>query len=568
MTLLHGLAHGFRWGAWLALPLSAQSAQKLATKEVVPPSIGGAWGPSLALPISSNGELVHAIYLPPHSVLPNPYEGHVLLVTNQYPNCNAPLDPTDHSRLLVWDPATSGSIEIELDVPNGQDDSLWCSGHALAPSGDVWFFGGTDFTQTCYTGSTGVYRWDPNGVTAAGSLHPLGARWYPSILELGTSAGDLLIFGHTSQPIGPQATHQLLSIATGDVSQLFDNNEVDADHQPTGQSIAFMGYSWAHWTVGGEVFVAGPVDDRKYMGVRLPGGAFGWQSVAPSAIKRIDGNSVHLLDWMPQGRRERIYIVGGMTELMGPGAMSGSADWFATATMESIETPVSSAHTTWKSAPSMRHNRRHATALPLPDGSFLVVGGVGWEGPPDTSGREVPRLRPERFDPVTGTWTRMNAQRDSRNYHSTAFLLADGRVVSAGGIDSDHTLEIFSPPYLFLGPRPVITSLPGTLAWCASAPPGCATFLMQVQLGDSGDALTAVRLLRPASVTHGIDCNQRAVELPIIIQDIPDPEGAPLLRDLYVQLPESPSVAPPGWYLAFAVSAAGIPSAGQFVRVQ
>jgi hypothetical protein len=46
-----------------------------------------------------------------------------------------------------------------------------------------------------------------------------------------------------------------------------------------------------------------------------------------------------------------------------------------------------------------------------------------------------------------------------RGYHSTAALLPDGRVISTGsgdggGVQQQNSYEIFSPPYLFKGPRP------------------------------------------------------------------------------------------------------------------
>ena len=53
-----------------------------------------------------------------------------------------------------------------------------------------------------------------------------------------------------------------------------------------------------------------------------------------------------------------------------------------------------------------------------------------------------------------------------RMYHSTAILVPDGRVIKAGGgqgggrIHDYTTIEIFSPPYLFKGERPVISSAP------------------------------------------------------------------------------------------------------------
>ncbi len=54
----------------------------------------------------------------------------------------------------------------------------------------------------------------------------------------------------------------------------------------------------------------------------------------------------------------------------------------------------------------------------------------------------------------------MATQGEGRGYHSTALLLPDASVVSAGG-DTDPVrgivndiAEIFSPPYLFRGGRP------------------------------------------------------------------------------------------------------------------
>ena len=80
----------------------------------------------------------------------------------------------------------------------------------------------------------------------------------------------------------------------------------------------------------------------------------------------------------------------------------------------------------------------------------------------------------EQWNPATGNWKTLAAEQVTRQYHSTALLLPDGRVLSAGGgicaaCDSVGYLaknaEVFSPPYLFkkdgsgeLGPQPEISS--------------------------------------------------------------------------------------------------------------
>src|SRR5207245_9524134 len=79
----------------------------------------------------------------------------------------------------------------------------------------------------------------------------------------------------------------------------------------------------------------------------------------------------------------------------------------------------------------------------------------------------------EMWSPASETWTTMAAMQVGRVYHATAILLPDGRVLSAGsgrfggtGPGADQlSAEIYSPPYLFNGARPSITSAPTAVTY-------------------------------------------------------------------------------------------------------
>ena len=108
--------------------------------------------------------------------------------------------------------------------------------------------------------------------------------------------------------------------------------------------------------------------------------------------------------------------------------------------------------------------------------------------------------------------------------------------------------EIFSPPYLFKGPRPAITSAPNPLSYDTSFP---------VSTPDAA-RIASVSLLPLASVTHHFNTNQRYLSLPF-------QAGA---GGLTVQAPTNPNIAPPGYYMLFIVDTIGVPSVASILRLQ
>ncbi len=211
----------------------------------------------------------------------------------------------------------------------------------------------------------------------------------------------------------------------------------------------------------------------------------------------------------------------------------------------------------------------------LPNGKVFVSGGR--EDHKDAS-EQFPF--PQLWDPATGVWTTKKITdaavlpRDpsSRGYHSTAVLLPDGHVLSAGGhadnkvtgFEKDQlgVVTFYEPPYLFKdaaatpSSRPAFTSAPDSIGYGYHFDITCNVRRSLVQ---------QVVLVRPGATTHAFNQDQRFVPLVLDTTSV----AAPLIR---VSGPSSAKVAAPGQYLLFVVATTDapsgpVPSYGRWVRV-
>jgi hypothetical protein len=169
----------------------------------------------------------------------------------------------------------------------------------------------------------------------------------------------------------------------------------------------------------------------------------------------------------------------------------------------------------------------------------------------------------ERWDHVTGAWTTLAAQMVTRQYHSTALLLPDGRVLSSGGgvcgtCDQVGYLaknaEVFSPPYLFkkdgtgqLAPRPAITDAPSAVSHGTS---------FQITTPNAA-SIRKVALVRLASQTHSVEMEQRYLPLSFTAGS----------GTLTANVPANVHTAVPGRYMLFIVDSAGVPSVAKMVTL-
>jgi hypothetical protein len=130
----------------------------------------------------------------------------------------------------------------------------------------------------------------------------------------------------------------------------------------------------------------------------------------------------------------------------------------------------------WQSYPQWQQARHNSNTIILPDGTLFTVGGnnVG-------TAYDGPLYESERYNKPannrTGTWVQMAPNTIQAAYHSSALLLPDATVLLSeddmgnefGTLNTfaNHQWQVYSPPYLFTGSRPKITSVTPSAVTCA-----------------------------------------------------------------------------------------------------
>ncbi len=402
------------------------------------------------------------------------------------------------SSAVLWDPSSG------VFTPVNFTQNIFCSGLSLLPDGSLFLTGGTlpgcNFTGSPETNAFDSFGqfWTPTGTMVDG-------RWYPTNIALGD--GSTLIVSGLD-----------LVCETNPIMERYTPGS-GLTVVPSGELVTAL-YPRLHLLTTGDVVRVGPESATLRFN---PDSGDPWQFVASMLSWRCQGTSVLL-----PGRTDQVLTMGG--------------DCPDTGTAEIIDFTVPKPQ--WTSTGSMNHPRAHADALILPDATVMVAGG----GTEELYG--MPVLIPERFDPDTGTWTELAAHAYGRMYHATTVLLPDGRVLLAGqdsGLSS-FSGEIYSPPYLFQGPRPELLAAPQRMSY------GRPLSLATTDTAEIG----AVALMAPSTVTHSVNSTQRYVGL-----DFEVLHGSALR----VTAPLNGNHAPPGYYMLFVVNQAGVPAVSEFIQV-
>ena len=475
------------YGQWATLPY-----------DIVRPNPGG------GSPLPT--EVVHAALL---------HTGKVLFIPADFGNTNWPTP--------IWDPSDELNPLFEYPVTN-PDYSLLCSGHAFLSDGKLLVVGGggdRNVTPTAWWG----FKFDPisrQWTRTTGRMNEY--KWYPTAVVLedkrvlvtcGNTLGEMEIYNEDTD---------MFESVSGDT--LGFPNLYPGQHVLPNHAVFYSRTGWGSATGGP------PVSNDRSAYFTFSGATAGaWTNIVSSSINRCKGMSVMILQ--NSFPTVRILVVGG-TDASGAGINSA----------EVIDLSVLSAASAWAPTGALPDtlSRRQCNAVLLPDNTVFVAGGV-------TSINSPCML----YNPGSNTWSAMDELPSRRGYHSVMLLLPSGKVMMAGGTSGEGNtgIEVYSPPYLFRGARPVISSAPNLVHHGQN---------FTIESPDAASVIKVV-LVRPMAVTHQTDAEQRVLEMPYI-HDHANPTRLTLTAP-HGGHPHS--LAPQGYYMLFAINNNGVPSVAKWI---
>jgi hypothetical protein len=417
----------------------------------------------------------------------------------------------DGSTPTVWDYVNN----IFTNIPVAVD--LFCSGQTALSDGRILMVGGHGASST-QIGIPSAEIFDPTNNSWTTLPNMAYSRWYPNATAL--SDGRAIVMG------GWQTT----SHSNAGIPEIY-NPTTNQWTQLNSANNPFESYPFVYQLSDGRLIHVGGSEfatDTETLNLTT-------QTWTVMDARILDGGSASM--YSPG----KIMKAGSATDSQNVGPSSNTT--FVLDTTQA--SPV------WQQTASMAYARSFLNLTTLPDGTVLATGGES-----DKNGGNISNAvyAAELWSPQTMTWTTMAAMHTPREYHGTALLLPDGRVVESGmgadfgNVPDEKSAEFYSPPYLFKGARPTISQAPTQITYGQSFFVGTP----------DGATIKSAVLIRTGAPTHFFDQSTQFV--PVTIQQA--------TGGLTAQAPSGANLAPPGYYMLFIINANGVPSVAPFVQLQ
>lgn len=447
---------------------------------------------------------------------------------------NNPANLGSEFRGVIWNFGDHSFTRSQVPI------DVFCSGHAFLADGRLLVAGGTleyDFGHPFF-GLSEALAFDANAEQWIPAPSMAGGRWYPTLITVGD--GRVLAISGLGEDGLLNLVPEIFSAATGWTAL---PNLTSWSAVPDTSTRRVPLYAHLFLLRDGRLFYSG----GQY------GGNEGLNpcllDLVASSMTEVPGLIGHEAQShrnqaasvvLPPAQDQRVMLIGG-----------GAADAAAHATAEAINNvnviDLAANQPQYRDTAPLQYARMHHNAVLLPDRTVLVAGGSRMD-----ESRVAATLVPEIYDPAGETWASAAAARVPRLYHSVALLLPDGTVITAGSNpargDEELRLELFHPPYLFRGPRPVIDTVAEAFDYGET---------IDIQCREAAD-IRWVSLIRPTSTTHCLNSDQRLVDVPFSLGTGDRLEAT---------IPNAPNLAPPGWYMLFLTNRTGIPSVASWVRL-
>jgi hypothetical protein len=441
---------------------------------------------------------------------------------------------TNQGVVYIWDPKT----RLGYNIP--PPENIWCAGQTVLTDGRVFIAGGhlrypdpsiTDGTGG-YEGSLSTYTFNPATERFTKQPDMVHGRWYPTTTQL---ADNRVVITSGYDESGTQALNKSVEVFTPSaaVEGVGTLSVVGTRDEQGFYPLQFL-------LPSAQMLEAGP--HAGWQGSYLLDPAtWNWSLVGNMLSDHYGlANGIIYTDASVKPAKQVVMVAGGGE---GTGVRSAN-EWLDGAN------PLAG----WRDYPKWVQPRRNANTVILPDGTLLTAGGNQASTNYDSALLEAELYSKPATD-GTGVWREVAPHSVQAAYHSTAILLPDATVLLSqddmvASAAPQHKAQVYSPPYLFKGPRPEITGAPDKLGYQS---PDKSTFTVTV----NRTGVTSAVLIAPGATTHGNDMHQRGVRLAVTTRD----------TTLTVSLPASAAWVPPGYYMLFVLDKNGIPSVARFVQI-